>query len=339
MGAVCGALALALPYAAGWASPAMSTIGANNGAHPSAGSVVGTVVEVAPMMGLFFLGLAVALAWRGPGEFRRVGRVEMVPVVLAVMGLGAGAVYVWHFGVMVWPGNVFGNWGLGPTFIGGAKPTLVPVAAFLALELAALLAAGVILVRRRRAWAPANLGAAGSMVVALALLHLLPMPLRSPLDRYYLAVAAPLAPVLAAMATAAQRGFTAELAARAWAVAVLAASMVFFAVSQADYLAWQESREAVAQLAYRGQPASMVDSGYESVAVHVAMPRFASGVPIGFDAVDMHPPHPRLVLLFAASDDRRPGVTWQSIAPGKIVLSCARGTAIPDLNDLAGSCP
>jgi hypothetical protein len=47
-----------------------------------------------------------------------------------------------------------------------------------------------------------------------------------------------------------------------------------------------------------------------------------SDQPAGFGSLG--PPHPRIVLRFAGPTDTRPGVTYRSLNPGRIVLEPGR---------------
>jgi carbamoylphosphate synthase small subunit len=66
-----------------------------------------------------------------------------------------------------------------------------------------------------------------------------------------------------------------------------------------------------------------VDAGYEANAIYLVIPAVArtGQVPAGVDPSDLHLLHPSLVLTFAGPGDPRPGAAYQSLAPGRIVIS------------------
>ena len=334
-------LAIALPFLAGWASSTMADVGSGRGRlHPTAGSVAGTLLELGPVLALLFLPLVVSLLPRDDAERRTHNRLAMIPVVVGTSGAVAALVFALYFGVIIWPGNVWTSSGLGPTHIGGAKPALVDLRAFLALEALTIAAIVVLFCWRRRAWLPGSLGTGGVFLVTAALLHLAPMPFTSPLDRYYLAVALPLVPVLAGIASRGCIG-SPRLAgwAAGWAVGCLVVGVVYYAFAEQDYLAWQQARDQAARLVYGQVDPALVDAGYEATASHVAVPVLAATGRVVIDPIDLIPAHPRVRLLFAPADDRRPGVSWNSISPGRIVVVCAQAGATADLSHLAASCP
>jgi len=73
-------------------------------------------------------------------------------------------------------------------------------------------------------------------------------------------------------------------------------------------------------------PPDQGDAGYETTAVNIFLPKYeSSGRDISFQEAEIYlvwgPPHPALVLEYAAPDDPALGVTYSSLAPGKIIVS------------------
>lgn len=177
----------------------------------------------------------------------------------------------------------------------------------------------------RSDWRPSMLGFEGTFLVALAVGGLLPMPFTSPLDRYFIQVMAPLAPVLALVAARgeAARGKTTPAAwPRVAVLAVMAASVAFYAVAQQDYEAWQTARDAAARQSYRQLLPRQVEAGYEAVATYTAVPDFLATGLLTIDPIDLKPTAPVARLAFASPGDPRPGVSYSSLSPGRIVIVC-----------------
>jgi hypothetical protein len=133
--------------------------------------------------------------------------------------------------------------------------------------------------------------------------------------------AALLIPVLAALASRTTR----PRLALGWALAVAVAGLVLYAVGQQDYEAWQAARDEASRIAYQHVPPDQVYAGYEPQALYVAIPEYDQLGP-NADVNGMRnflilgPASPRIVLNFAAADDPRPGVSYGSLASGRIVI-------------------
>ncbi|HEV1996995.1 MAG TPA: hypothetical protein VGR61_02555, partial [Candidatus Dormibacteraeota bacterium] len=314
--------ALLFPFVSGIASYQETTVLHNQGTqHLTFGSAVGSVVELAPVLGLLLLPLAVGLLRRTDAERRPAGQWEMIPVALAMAGLAAALMFAAFFGTSIWPGNVWDFNGLGPLTIGGAKPAFFPLWAFVLLEALVVIVAVVLLGWRRRLWTPRVLGRSGTFLVLLALAHLPPMALASPLDRYYIPVAAVLAPFVAAHVSRAEAPGRGASAARIWVIAILVAGLGLFVVGLQDYLAWQAARAQAQDRAYAIAGAAGVDAGYDANGSGLAIPRYEQTGQL-VDPVHLAGLHPPLALHFAPPDDPRPGVAYSSAAPGKIVIVC-----------------
>jgi hypothetical protein len=331
--------ALAAPFLTGIASSTMSGLGSGHGRlGPGLASVVATIVVAMPMLGMFFLPMLPALWRRDPRESGR-GAGPVIAFSLAVVGVAGAAVFSILFEGDIWPGNVWGIWGLGPTHIGGQKPPLLPLPLYLALEAATVVSFALILGWRRGMWRPSLLGFEGAFLVALALAGMLPMPYTSPLDRYFIQVMAPLAPLLAmaaargeAVHAVATTGATARAARTRGAVlALLGLGVAFYIVGEQDYQAWQGARDAAAKQAYQRIQPARVEAGYEAVATYAAVPDFLHTGQITIDPINLIPQNPIARLEFAGPDDPRPGASYSSLSPGRIVIECVKpvSTACP----------
>ncbi len=317
------AAALAFPFLSGMSSHQMTTVFHNQGTqHLTLSSAVGSVIELGPMLGLLLLPLALALPRRTEAERRPAGRWEPIPLALAIAGLAAPVIFTAYFG-SIWLGDVWGFKGLGPLTIGGEKPAIFTLWAFVLLEVFVVIVFVVLLGWRSRLWTPRVLGSGGTFLALLALAHLPPMALATPLDRYYIPVAAVLAPYVAAQVSRAEAPGHGAIAARVWAITSLAAGLGFFVVGQQDYLAWQAARAQAQARAYAIAGAAGVDAGYEANGSNVAIPRYEQ---IGelVDALHLAGLDPPLALRFAPPGDPRPGVGYSSLAPGKIVIVCLK---------------
>ncbi|MGI8610338.1 MAG: hypothetical protein ACR2MY_14135 [Candidatus Dormibacteria bacterium] len=320
------AVALVAPFTAGVTTRTMNGLRSNSGRlGPGPSSISATLITLMPMLGVFFLPLAPALLRRPEGE-RGVGRIQLLPVALCSAGVAGAAGFAVLFHGTIWPGNVLGIWGLGPTHVGGYKPPLLGIPLFLCLELLSVGAFLVILGARRRQWNVRNLRPAGVFLVILGLAHLLFMPFTSPLDRYFIPVMAALAPVLAVIATRVEGsragGGRGASRVRAGVLLLVAGGLVLYAVGEQDYQAWQAARERAALLAYTRIDPARLEAGYEAVAHHAAVPEYLRDRRISIDPIDLRPADPVARLEFAAPSDPRPGAGYVSASPGKVVIVC-----------------
>ncbi len=226
-------------------------------------------------------------------------------------------------GYDVFPGNVFIPRSLNWTGLPGLKPQIFPAPAFLVLEAAAVATAALLALRWRRL-SPARLGPGATLLLLVAGSQLVPLMLLTqiPFDRYYLPVVAVLAPLAAAAATPTRPQLAAGLS-----LGLAAACLLVYAVGEQDYQAWQVARDESALLAYRTWSPYDVMAGYEAQAAYVEVPyyertgRILSGVAKPDVDYSLHGPMVPLARLeFAAADDPRPGYTYRSLAPGKVVI-------------------
>jgi len=237
---------------------------------------------------------------------------------LGVVGAVGCLVDLAQFG-MTFPGNVLSSLGF-TAILSGSKPPIFPGPVFRVLEIAAVATFVLLLVLRRRSWTPRGLGPDGVVLVLISASQFLPL-LAVQLfiyDRYFLAVAAPLIPVIAAAAARANY----QGAARAWATAAIAGGLLLYVVGEQDYLAWQAARDRAALLAYQTTPPDQVQAGFEANAVYVELPRYERTGHADLFAI-LGPTNPKITLLFASASDPRPGVSYWSLAPGRIVLAQA----------------
>jgi hypothetical protein len=319
---VAATAALLFPFVSGIASDTETQVLHNQGTqHLSLGSAVGSALELAPMLGLLLLPLAVGLLRRPNTERLPAGRWELIPLILAIAGLVAAAMFAAFFGFSIWPGDVWDFYGRGPLTLGGAKPAIFGLWAFLLLEALVVIVFLVLLGWRRRLWAPRALGSSGTFLVLLALAHLVPMALTAPVDRYYIPVAAVLAPFLAAQVSRVEAPGWGMAAARVWPIATLAAGLGLFVAEQQDYLAWQTARAQAQARAYAMVGPAGVDAGYEANGPGLAIPRYEQTGEL-VDPVHLTGLDPSLALRFASLGDPRPGVDYSSLASGKIVIVC-----------------
>jgi hypothetical protein len=264
--------------------------------------------------------LPALLAVRDP---RRWDAVSGALLAIALFGLLLWLRSGQHLaGLGVFPGNVWTPIGLTPTSLLGAKPSPFPNRLYLAVEVAAL-AVGAGLLWRWREWTPRRLGGQG-LFLALTAVAQLGFVLLNPLqvlDRYYVAVAAPLVPLAALAASRARwQPFVA-----AGGLAIAAAGLAVFAAGQQDYEAWQEARDRAARLAYMQASPELVQAGYEANGVYALGPALEAGRgkrPSLQTELELirGPEQPQLALEYAGPDDPRPGAGYSSAASGRIVI-------------------
>jgi hypothetical protein len=140
-------------------------------------------------------------------------------------------------------------------------------------------------------------------------------------DRYFIPVAAMLVPLFAA-----SFGDRDEASARVWAIMSLCLGLAWYAAGEQDYQAWQVARDQAARLVYRSVSPWFVNAGYEANAVYVDQPLIDSGRfrvprdPKWWDPALTGGSCVQYILSFAAFGDRRPGVSYESLASGRIVI-------------------
>jgi hypothetical protein len=279
-------------------------------------SVVGHATFPLPaMLGLALIPFGAALAFRRAAPGRESGW-SAASAGLGVVGAIGCLVDLAQFG-MTFPGNVLSPLGF-TAILSGAKPPVFSGAVFRALEIGAVATFVLLLILRRRSWTPRALGPDALLLVLISGSQFLPLLAVNLFlyDRYYLPVIAPLVPLVALVATRAlHQGF-----ARTWAVAAVAAGLALYVVGEQDYLAWQAARDRAARLAYDTTSPAEVQAGFEANAVYVELPSYERSGRADLFAI-LGPAQPRITLLFASASDPRPGVSYSSLAPGRIVLA------------------
>ncbi len=276
--------------------------------------VVVTALAYLPIvLGFMALPVLVGLLGRPDEETRLRGRVEIVPVVLAVFSLVFVLLAVTALRAPMFVGYIFGAKGLSDARE-LAKPDLLPLPVFLAIEVLTLAMVVVLLVWRRKAWRPSVLGVEGVVLVVLAGTQFLAILVHGQVfDRYCVAVMAPVAPLLAALASRSSPRRWGAL----WAAGSVVGGLALYGVGEQDFLAWLQARDQAAQVAYAQAPPEQVLAGFEEIAIHVWIPAMD-------DSTGTKPrsivSRPRLELVSVGPDDPRPGFSYTSIAPGKIVV-------------------
>jgi hypothetical protein len=273
------------------------------------------VFPLPAMLGLALIPFGAALAFRTPAP-RHENAWSLILAGLGVVGVIGCLVDLLQFG-MIFPGNVLSPLGFN-AILAGSKPPIFPGPVFRALEIAAVATFVILLVLRRRCWTPRALGSESLLLVLVSASQLLPLLAVQWFiyDRYFLPLIAPLVPLIAAVATHADH----QRAARAWAAAAIAAGLTLYVVGEQDYLAWQAARDQAAQLAYGLVSPTQVQAGFEANAEYVELPTYERTGTADFFAI-LGPAHPEITLLFASESDSRAGVSYRSLAPGRIVLS------------------
>jgi hypothetical protein len=153
-------------------------------------------------------------------------------------------------------------------------------------------------------------------MVLLAVVEILPVfAYTVAYDRFYMQIVAPLAPVAASLISVrAGRAWPA----RAWALGSLLLLLGFYAVGEQDYLAWHVARAEAARIAYQTYPPWEVAGGFEEESQHVWIPAMAYPPGTLPGAVSSCP---KAYLAWAKPGDPRPGASYQSLFPGRIVVA------------------
>ncbi|MGI8610340.1 MAG: hypothetical protein ACR2MY_14145 [Candidatus Dormibacteria bacterium] len=279
--------------------------------------VVPAVAYTPRLLGLLTLPFGYALArvaWAGsPAR-----GVVVVSLAAAVLGTAS----------LVLPDGARGTYltaaGLGPLTLDGDKPLLLtgvlPLLKVLAVAAFTAMVAATYRRVRVRALSPAMV-----FLVVLALTQAAPMLTFSVYDRYYLPVLVILLPMVAVL----PGGDVPSSASAAWAAAALVALGALFVAGQQDYLAWQASRDRLAQEVAAAQPDATLFGGYETYGTYILIPRFEAGMyggPTGPDLPSfVGPANPGITIEFARRGDPRPGIDYASLAPGRVVMVCRHG--------------
>jgi hypothetical protein len=282
---------------------------------PSPFNIGHAIFPLPAMLGLALIPFLAALALRPPAPSRESGW-SLMSAALGVVGAIGCLVDLLQFG-MTFPGNVFSPLGFA-AILSGSKPPIFAGPVFRAIEIAAVTTFVFLFVLRRRWWTPRAHPPEALFLVLIAALQFLPLLAVQWFiyDRYYFPVIAPLIPLVAALAARANH----QRAAKAWATVAIAAGLTLYVVGQQDYVAWQAARDRAARLVYQTVSPDQVQAGFEANAVYVELPSYERSGRADFFAV-LGPAHPEITLLFAPAGDPRPGVSYSSLAPGKIVLA------------------
>lgn len=248
------------------------------------------------------------------------------PAALALLPWAAFTVIL--TGGAVLPGNLFSAVTFANTPIAGSMPHLIPGPLMLVIS-AASVAVALALVYHLGSWSAGHWRAAAPLlaVAATQLLTLVPEG-GYPIDRYFMPVAAPLVP----LAIAAVAPIATQLRFRL-TVGLTAIALVGFVAGEQDYAAWQAARDAAARAAYRVASPTEVFAGYEADAVYADVPNFdRTGRTLSNEADTTRrdfdtqgPEHPRLIVEVVSPSDPRPGYSYWSLAPGKLIVVQAAG--------------
>lgn len=301
--------ALALPFGLGIATPNMR-IGGGGPMAPSPVRLLEAVLRIPLIAGLGFVPFLVGLL------SKRQARPGF-GTLLAGAWIAAALVFFHSFA----DDNAWTPSGLNPVTLASNKPRLfdqvVPAAGILGVA-----TFFVLFLRRRTDWAGVVRRPEGVFLLVLALLQLLPVLQLRMQFRYFLPCLALLVPVVAALATTPRY----PRAAAGWAVAVLLIGVGVYAAGEQDYQAWQVARDRAARQAFAIAQPAQVDAGYEVAAVYVEIPMYdATGLLPGPVGDFLQPSlirvnEPRVTLFITGPDDSRPGVAYNSLAPGKVVI-------------------
>lgn len=271
------------------------------------------VISEVPLLGLIALPFLVGLLQRRSDDRRR-SWAGAVTVPLAVCALILNVILLIAGLNNLFPGDHVTLASVGTVTLPG-KPALLPAPLYPLLQLLAAATFIVALVWRRRDWTFRRLGPEGIFLIMCAAANFPFIYFEGVvIDRYYLIVTLPVLPLLARWAT--EPGQQWRLA-KIWAVACPVVLLGYFTVGAQDYIAWQVARDGAAKMAYTQAPPWQVDAGFEENAENVWIP--------AVDNPGANLPHaivnnPSLRLITTKKSDPRPGSTYDSISPGKVVV-------------------
>lgn len=282
-------------------------------------TVLGLLFETGPMLGLVALPMALRLALAPPSA--PPSRTALVPFALAVVGGCAAVFYALHGGGSVFPGPILNPHGLGALdrISPAGKASPYPSWFFSGFMILVTVASLVALGRCSRAWVRWDPRGSQPALLLLAASQVAPLVIVGTGDRYFLPVIAPLAPLLAVMASAGSSRWSGL--SNGWAGIGLCFLLAVYVLGEGDFIAWHNARHHLAVAAYTKFPSLEPNLG-EDGAFTYAIPGYEkTGRIVPIDA------HPELLLEFAAVADPRPGLRYGPAPKGKVVVVCLRDFA------------
>lgn len=245
--------------------------------------------------------------------------------------LWVASIVLWEIMVLTrvgdtFPGNVFTATGFNASQAWLSKPPIFSWPVYFGTGIVAAMTMSLF-VWRWRDWWPDQTGRSSALLLFLAVTQALPFALLHYLafDRYYIPVIFLLIPLAARAASRTTRPI---LAARL-ALLLAVASTALYVVGEQDSQAWLLAHEKAACLAYQYASPLDVNAGYEANAVYAEVPYYERtgtilGVPLpdnnGYFSLD-GPVDPVIVIENAQTNDARPGYSYSSLMPGKVVLA------------------
>jgi Dolichyl-phosphate-mannose-protein mannosyltransferase len=302
--------------------------------HPSFRNILFSAMMLPGMLGLICSPFAAGLVGRrggapsgsSGGDLSSRKRMRKVLAALFVLSV-ADAIVLSISSVPILPGDYLKIVGLGPGHMSGMKPSLFPSWLYFTIEAIALASALALLLGGRGRTDRPRWPAGVKFLLVLGALQLIPLVFGPIFDRYYLPGLGPVLPVVALLASNRKARFAD--AARVWAIAAMIAGVAIYVAGEQDYQAWQQARDTAAKRAFSTVAPSLIDAGFEANGVFTELPNYeAHGIPKRAPILDpgrlpsvVGPPHPVLRLMFAPANDPREGVTYSSVAPGRIVIA------------------
>jgi hypothetical protein len=256
----------------------------------------------------------------------RVAWGDRPPPAALVIGIVAAALGLVS---LLFPDGTRGTYltaaGLGPVTLAGDKPQLLGIV-WPVLKVASVGAFSALVAAAYRRREGLTFSAPIVLLLVLAATQAAPMLTFSVYDRYFLPVLALLLPLVALLPGRSAPRFSDG----AWAATALVVLCGVFIAGQQDYLAWESARDQLALQVMKQDPTSVFFGGYETYGTYTLAPRFEAGHyggPTGPELPSfVGPPAPEVVLRIAGPGDPRPGTAYSSLAPGRVVLECPRGS-------------
>lgn len=315
--------AIYLPYRLGISSSHLNNL-SENFFHLNVLSTLAHSVEaifnLPIMIGLISIPFALGLAHKKNERVLSKNKLPLVFFAIGLIGLFSSVFFILIPGASIFPGDYLHYAGLGPLFLIGAKTPVLPLPFFRFLELLCIFSFSVLLIWKHKLWTPERLKFSGIVLIMLGFFQLGTALLYPDRDRHFLAVVVPIIPLVASWLPK-QDGTSRTLPlAKIWAISTILLGVIFYGVAQQDYIAWHIAIEQTIEQIPSSTPLINVDLGYEGDGVFVQIPAFEKTGTMPFNPTYSRPPHPKWHLVFASSNDPRPGVSYTSIASGKIIL-------------------
>jgi hypothetical protein len=295
--------------------------------HPPAAAIVWGLAELPVMIAFVALPLLLPLALSRP---RKPTYSQLWAPGLALLALiGCGLLL---FGVLgpsrvhsIFPGEWFGQSGVGPAHMLGNKPNLFSTPVYLGIELASMGVLTLAFVWRADLWRVGDGRATATYLIVMSASQLPAIYMDAIVDRHFLPEVALAIPMLVSgLSSSSFRWAWLRKRVDSFVLGVTVAGVAMFAVGEQDLQAWTAALGQAANAEISIAPTATVDAG--------PLNTLLVDIPF-YEQTGRLPNYPRPVryyLAFAAFGDREPGFDYHSLASGRVVIRCAAKTSSQD---------